>query len=1857
MENTMRPSRSAGLNFLWMVASLTIWLASSAAHAQLPYTDPPDTIGQRGVSSTGQITPSQIESVNEINGNVTVTIPLGHLPSGPAGFSGGVNLIYNSSVADVKPLYSTGPYTYEYIPSAKGGGWNYGFKYTLWAQPRFPWDQIWISGACGVFSSAARKAWLKNFLMTPDGASHALSLVGVLDSSGNQQPPPASWTSDPNNDAYVQYDFAGLPNPFCSTGVSPYSGTLIFATSDSSFIRVEANTSTLTWVAYFPDGSQAGGPIQRVSTPNAPTGSLNATDSDSNQIQDRNGNTLTITSSCSVGKPCIDTITEGTVSAVLRRPIQINYAATGTGSWTDTVESLGVHSSLDTNNNIVNPLTTTVNWETYTLPQSVPYHCQVDGQGNDAYGSGNSYFQCDLTNPLGGEPVFSPSVVTSVQLPPPQTNGSGTTFNFAYNTSVSGNRTWGELHSITKCVTTGATCTTNQWSVSYDYQFDWLAGQQAPCTTPGVIAERPPAIPINPICRRVLEYQEVRDNGSSAPISQPIPPETTLYHVLGPLDAFTYPTIGNSDVITNPDGSQASITTFSLCPTGFSSRDYCPAVPTLITNFDGSTTKLGWASNSAPSGVPSSAIFNPYTQFRVQSPSVGGVQKGTQTKQDQNGNVTEIDGYDWGVTTTGSPNITGLSGSPLRTTSISYYNTTAYDQHSAPPFLRAPYKVTVCAATGCTGGSTTYNFDSPTTTANLTTLQQTDSVQGMISTNWTYLANGNLSTTIDPNGVETIICYDSNGLYPVSSVVAAQTNASCPAPPALPAKLTEGRGTTYSIDGTTGRVDSVTDSDNHVTTSYAVYDDTGRVTTATQSGGSLSRTTTTTYDDVNLSVTTTQDDTSSQKLVTTTAYDPVGRVRLTVDGAGNKVQRAYRYGTGGVSYELASNPYAAASDPTMGWKLITKDAVGRPTSVQYFKGDGTLTNAPAPWNASGGGSLTPTGTESMVYNDVTSNCGVPANEVTDAAGILHTYWLDGLGRLAAATEADGTITNYAYDALDNLSAVSAQSSASATCPTAGNVLRSFVYSNPLSRLQSASNPEGTNAAGISASYVYDPNGNVLQRTDANGTVTAAVASPATGKPYDGLNRPYGYSYAPAAGNPHNVAATPPVTYGYDQGGFVGAMSSVSTTVGTSTYSTSYTYDTLGRITASTQNVPGYAQFKFQYGYSLTDQLTSMTYPTLGAGTGRQVNYLLDAADRVQTVQNGTGGGNYASIGYTPANGEQSVTMGNGVTQQMVWNDRLQAVGLSAATAEGSLLTMGWYPCPQNQTSCATSTNAGVTTGNNGNLLFQTVSFPAIGNVPGLSLTQSYTYDQLGRLKTAGEGTGSWSQTYGYTNGNRYVSANSGFSLSPSTPTVASNFDSKNRLQVNGAAYDNGQPSGNGNQTAIGGYTYTYDAENRMVSAVLSAGATLVSSAGYVYDGAGQRVQKMTCWSSVPCTPSSSDATITTYVYDAFGNLAQEYGPYLNAWCATPTCYLTQDQIGSTRMVTDANGLVGTRYDFLPFGEEVPAGTGGRTQSMGYNAWEDNSNPKFAGQMRDPESARDLMGFRYYSPQEGRFVSVDPGNAGADGRDPQTWNGYSYVGNNPVNITDPDGLGFWSILGDIFDQFFTLGFGVGIGDSAPWNEQIPITPSNAGDPLNLGGVFGGGDMAGGVIFSAEPVGDGVSTLDSVLANFPLIPQGIVDFISGWGDNLSFTLTAQFRRLTGTQQLVDPCSGYYTAGEWTGIVHSLVTGGTQGVASSGAKGAGKEFSHFIPKSIGKQIGGPIGDFIQSNNRLNGNYVSLARHYLHDPTRFPSKAIQAAAGPKYPAAIGILDRTPNWIRGATAGAAYAGGSRAINGGCRAQ
>ena len=112
---------------------------------------------------------------------------------------------------------------------------------------------------------------------------------------------------------------------------------------------------------------------------------------------------------------------------------------------------------------------------------------------------------------------------------------------------------------------------------------------------------------------------------------------------------------------------------------------------------------------------------------------------------------------------------------------------------------------------------------------------------------------------------------------------------------------------------------------------------------------------------------------------------------------------------------------------------------------------------------------------------------------------------------------------------------------------------------------------------------------------------------------------------------------------------------------------------------------------------------------------------------------------------------------------------------------------------------------------------------------------------------------------------------------------------------------------------MNGNGVVYDAENRVIEVDESSGTEKL-----VYDGLGQRVQKT--------LPSGT----TAYVYDAFGQLAAEYTSAPRTSVACATCYLSTDHLGSTRLVTDQNGNVVARHDFLPFGEEIAGGTAAPT---------------------------------------------------------------------------------------------------------------------------------------------------------------------------------------------------------------------------------------------------------------------------------------------------------------------------------------
>ncbi len=126
-------------------------------------------------------------------------------------------------------------------------------------------------------------------------------------------------------------------------------------------------------------------------------------------------------------------------------------------------------------------------------------------------------------------------------------------------------------------------------------------------------------------------------------------------------------------------------------------------------------------------------------------------------------------------------------------------------------------------------------------------------------------------------------------------------------------------------------------------------------------------------------------------------------------------------------------------------------------------------------------------------------------------------------------------------------------------------------------------------------------------------------------------------------------------------------------------------------------------------------------------------------------------------------------------------------------------------------------------------------------------------------------------------------------------------------------------------------------------------------------------------------------------------------------------WLVADQLGTPRMIFDKTGsLTNTkRHDYLPFGEEIFVGTGGRATAQGYLA--DGVRQKFTSKERDNETGLDYFGARYYGSAQGRFISVDPALTSGDVITPHSWNRYSSSFNNPLRYIDPTGAWNWSTI--------------------------------------------------------------------------------------------------------------------------------------------------------------------------------------------------------------------------------------------------
>ena len=366
-------------------------------------------------------------------------------------------------------------------------------------------------------------------------------------------------------------------------------------------------------------------------------------------------------------------------------------------------------------------------------------------------------------------------------------------------------------------------------------------------------------------------------------------------------------------------------------------------------------------------------------------------------------------------------------------------------------------------------------------------------------------------------------------------------------------------------------------------------------------------------------------------------------------------------------------------------------------------------------------------------------------------------------------------------------------------------------------------------------------------------------------------------------------------------------------------------------------------------YNRAGVLTSETYPS-----GRIVSIGYDGANRLHQLSGTLAGQttNYVTqAGYTPHGAPNYYQYGNNVHPVFNYNNRLQLMDVYETLHNDPNQFLFYEHLDWGGTN------------NNGHpagLTLQAGGPGALSSLP--PYQQTFGYDQVNRLTSAQE-AGGWSRSFGYDQySNMWISSATGMAPSGNAPT-ANVFNGQN--QINGGNYDKA-----GNQLWFNGNLLTYDADNHVNG--VSDPITNVSES-LLYDGLGQRVAKQT-WDSVKGTLLST----TVSIYDAFGQRVAEYASAPFGAPACVTCYLSYDHLGSVRLVTDGNGAVVSRHDYLPFGDEIPAGTAGRNSQF---SAQDRLGPKFTGQVRDGESGLDFFQARYYGSSLGRFTSPDPGNAG------------------------------------------------------------------------------------------------------------------------------------------------------------------------------------------------------------------------------------------------------------------------------------
>lgn len=1505
----------------------------------------------RGFMAYGSYSLSDTESIDEANGGLNLRIPLAKLPPGRGGFSAGIDLTYNSQIYSLKTEGSANN-----KPTICGNGSGAGCPSTINVLGMDADKGGWQYSFDYAFNVEYRS--VSGMCVTqPAVIQHTFHRVkySLTLPDGSTHILRLVGSQDYLGDGHYQHHPDGTA--IC-TGGTNLTGPLQFYTTDGSFIQVQ-KVQNGGWSATFPDGKKVFAPANRAE-----------------RICDKNDNCVNITNILDVGdgdKPLTEIVDD------LGRRVRIKYNTATCGqpphcsSSYDEVYQSGYGGTTDPA--AYPSYFWRVNWTNVNVgtgPQPLLFHCDSPF---DPAPNGQPY-SCPHTTFV--------RAVQDVVLP----TGGGTlkySFLYADDAAPAEKRGWGELREM-RLPNASADPSNHRPRVEYSWRF----------RVDGEIRDATKNSENSVVAKTVFRQDETGSPATSVD-------ETWSY---------TFPQAsGTQGSITGPDGGVK--TNYFINP-GIGPRLLWKTVSPL-----GSTVERLWAHNEPWIGTAAPQDpKNAYVRAEIRTPSGAASPSATVYSYDKNGNLKSQSEYDYGAViprTNGFPTATPTGGTILRKIQYDYYTETqaaegvlpatynltdanAYWREFATVYKGARRRATVYGAGNVAESATEYTYDSFGSTANVLSEAKWDNSAGASLpvtlgglntgnaevTTFTW-SQGNLLATTGPDNDITAITYSAppgctayTNLYPSQIVSHAGLGA-------LEEK------TEFAFDCATGVLNKRTENSsnsNKAIASTGAYDLYGRLTgmdlTSGENGTPLHQTQME-YSDTQRWVLTKTSVDSPSVLANAAVYrydglgegfqtrgtDDTGGA-VTVSSAGGVVtERARRYIPGVGHYEIESSPFRpvpepGVSQPPRSWTRREYDLDGRLTKTAVFE-----TATAPPWSAI---SCAPAPVPSATCPVSATSLTYLGSQVTttDPAGRTRILTKDGLGRLIAVAGSMGSAT-YAYPV--HQMTVTQVDTTNYVPPKTQT--RIFTYTS-LGRLKSAANPEsGT------TSYTYRKGGQLATRTDARG-VTLTVT-------YDGAQRVQTKSYSDGV--------TPTVRYCYDGEGYAGETCTVPegrgsdgadypkghlTGYGSSVGWTNYTrIDGLGRVTKQEQTINGLVGTKtMQYAYGSGGALKEMTYPS-----GRKLTYSLTNVGRVSGVS-----GVYllqpasymATAKYGPMGMPLSWKLNDDkVTEERLYNGLGQLTQLEAKTAAGSRLLRLQFAYPA--------------VANDGNLKGQTIDTPT------RTFRQHYGYDGASRLRMAIEKSSLTAD----------LSAATCASIQSTWPIgeacLRYQFDAFGNpwsaeqngwtgLAANGPAWYL-LPSGVVNNQikdvqfdAAGNQWHlevndtqrvaSYDGEGR-VYLVKDNGIT---TAQYVYDGKGRRVKRKV------------GSAETYYVYGADGAMVAEYPTSL---IAQGPEYVVPDHLGSIRMKFNGAATVTMRRDYEPYGDEI-ARTG-----EGYGV-ADALAMRFTGKERDAETSLDYFGARYMSSAQGRFTSPDAPGFDQWTVNPQSWNLYGYVRNNPLRYIDPTG---------------------------------------------------------------------------------------------------------------------------------------------------------------------------------------------------------------------------------------------------------